>query len=811
MVQWRAELAVQMDVGQRQHALAHDRRQIQTGLGQHLFIGLMGQSHQPWAEDHSGGITIVDQHTAVDRWHATHASHPVSNDEQQIPQDLILQADIALDLPGRDAYSYVVPAEFADVQEGCSVTVPFGGRTVRGFVLAVARRAPPNGFVLKAITAVSPDVRLPPHLIRLIAWGAHYYRCTLGEFLAGAVPAPVRAGVQPESVSRIAKVADFSGQLTPKQQAAYAALPADATPLAHVLKLPGCTRSVLTRLVAAGAATISDEQIDKEIRLVARHERFALTPEQQVAVDAVAAAITERRHEPFLLYGVTGSGKTLVYLDLAEQVIASGRQVLFLLPEIGLTPQLAARVRTRFPDVVVWHSALADGDRADAWRRCAAGRVSLVVGTRSALFAPLPDIGLILVDEEHETSYKQESVPRYHARDLALVYGRQLGVPVVLGSATPSLESVHNGRNKRYTVLTLKQRPLGGSLPTPILVDMREECREQKCSAVLARELVTRLSRIKAAGEQAIVLLNRRGWSPVVSCKSCGSTVMCPSCDISLTWHRGADVLRCHYCGHQKPFPKVCPACNEAAMSTHGLGTEQLAHALSAAVPDLTVLRVDADTVSERQGHAKLFQAFAEGRADCLVGTQMVAKGLDFPRVTLVGIIAADKGLAVPDFRAAERTWQLVAQVAGRAGRGERPGTVVVQAFDTEALALRCALEHRPRTFIDAELKLREEYGYPPYAGLIRILWSGPSQANVQLVATEHGARLATVLNGAVILGPNPAGVAFLKDQHRWHALIKASSRGAAQALLDRLEAAGGLPRSKGVHVALDVDPYVTS
>lgn len=817
MVQGGAELAVEVDIRQGQHPLADHRGEVEPGVGQGLFIGMMGEGGDARAEDHPGGVAIVDQDTAVDRRHGSDTSLTVSHDEQQIPSTpdagpLVLQADVALDMPGRDAYSYAVPAEFAErVQVGSSVTVPFAGRTVRGFVLAVGQRPSPEGFTLKSLKEVSPDVRLPPHLVRLIEWGARYYRCSLGEFLAGAVPAPVRAGVQAERVLLVSQIADFTGTLTARQRTVYAALPPVPSPLARVLELTGCTRGVIDRLVAAGAALLGDEQIDKEIRLVARHERFALTPEQQVAVDAVAAAICECRHEPFLLYGVTGSGKTLVYLDLAEQVIASGRQVLFLLPEIGLTPQLAARVRTRFPDVVVWHSALADGDRADAWRRCAAGRVSLVVGTRSALFAPLPDIGLILVDEEHETSYKQESVPRYHARDLALVYGRQLGVPVVLGSATPSLESVHNGRAKRYTVLTLRQRPLGGSLPTPLLVDMREECREQKCAAVLARELVTRLGQIKAAGEQAIVLLNRRGWSPVVSCKACGATVMCPSCDISLTWHRGADALRCHYCGHQKLFPKVCPTCGADAMSTHGLGTEQLAHAIQAAVPGLNVLRVDADTVSERQGHAKLFQAFAEGRADCLVGTQMVAKGLDFPRVTLVGIIAADKGLAVPDFRAAERTWQLVAQVSGRAGRGEKPGTVVVQAFDTEALALRCALEHRPKTFIDAELKLREEYGYPPYAGLIRILWSGPSLANVQLVAAEHGERLNAVLGGAVILGPNPAGVAFLKDQHRWHALIKASSRGAAQALLDRLDAAGGLPRSKGVHVALDVDPYVTS
>lgn len=723
----------------------------------------------------------------------------------------VLQADVALDIPGRDTYSYAV-ADGMAVQVGDCVTVSFAGRTVSGFVLALEQRPAPTEFTLKAISAVSPDVRLPPHLVRLLTWGARYYRCALGEFLAAAVPAPVRAGVQPERVLFVSAITGFSGKLTARQQEVLTRLPVEPVPLARVLSEAGTTRGVIDKLVAAGAARLTDEQTDKEIRLTAaRDERFSLTEEQQKAVNAVGAALTAGQHEPFLLYGVTGSGKTLVYLELAQRVIEAGRQVLFLLPEIGLTPQLAGRVRTRFPATAVWHSALADGDRADLWRRCAQGRIPLVVGTRSALFAPLPDLGLIIVDEEHETSYKQESVPRYHARDLALVYGRQLGIPVILGSATPSMETVHNGRSGRLTVLTLKQRPLGGSLPTAILVDMREECREQQCAAVLSRELVTRLQGVKVAGEQAIVLLNRRGWSPVVSCKACGTAIMCPSCDISLTWHRGVDRLRCHYCGHEKPKPRTCPGCGSDQLSTQGLGTEQLQHALSEAVTGLSIIRVDADTVSERQGHAKLFQAFAAGQADCLVGTQMVAKGLDFPHVTLVGILCADKGLAVPEFRAAERTWQLIAQVAGRAGRGTRPGTVVVQAYDTEALPLRAALEHRPKSFIDAELKLREEYSYPPYAGLIRILWTSPSEAQVQLVAQEHGARLASVLDGAVLLGPNPAGVAFLKDQHRWHALIKCATRGAAQSLLDRLTAAGGLPRSKGVVVAIDVDPYVTS
>jgi len=722
-----------------------------------------------------------------------------------------LLADVALDVPGRDAYSYAVSDALAeDLAVGDCVVVPFGRRQERGFVVALAHREPPAGITLKAIAARRADVRLPAHLLALIQWGAHYYRCSLGEFLAGAVPAPVRTGAAPERERSVIKVAGFTGTLTARQQQALAALPDEALDFANAVAAAGCSAGVLARLATAGAVTISATRSIQEVRLEARDERFPLTGEQQVAVDAVAGELAAGRHAVFLLYGVTGSGKTLVYLDLAERVIAAGRQALVLVPEIALTPQLAARVRRRFTRVAILHSGFTDGERAQLWRECAAGTVDIVLGTRSALFAPLPRPGLIVVDEEHEGSYKQESVPRYHARDLAVVYGQQLAVPVVLGSATPSVESVHNVHAGRYRVLTLRQRPLGGRLPTPLLIDMRAECQAQHRHAVLSRELVARLIAAQAAGEQAIVLLNRRGWSPVVSCQDCGAALGCPNCAITLTYHKAASQVRCHYCNHQQPLPRLCPACQQPSLSTFGLGTEQLAEQVATAVPGLRVLRVDADTVSGRQGHATLFKAFAEGAADCLVGTQMVAKGLDFPRVTVVGVIAADRGLSVPDFRSAERTFQLVAQVAGRAGRGERPGTVVVQAFDTTALALTCAIDHATKRFYDEELRLRQEYGYPPHGGLVRLLWSGEDQAKVQLAAQAAKEPLLAVAVSCALLGPSPAGLAFLKGQHRWHALIKAPSRGGAQAFLDRLAAAGGLPTKSGVRLAVDVDPYVT-
>ncbi len=726
--------------------------------------------------------------------------------------ELTLIAEVALDCPGRDSFSYEVPEILAlDLGVGDCVTVPFGSRKLRGFVLNIERRLAPTDYKIKAVVERHPEALVPAHLLRLIQWGARYYRCSLGEFLAGAVPAPVREGAAPERQITVVRTEAFSGKLTKRQQTVYEALPATAVSLGEACRVAATTRSTLDRLAEVGACVITTVQDIQEIKLRFRDEVHPLTDEQAKAVAAVSAHITNDKGQPFLLHGVTGSGKTLVYLELAQQVISAGRQVLLLLPEIALTPQLAARVRNRFARVAVLHSGFTDGERAQQWRAVAKGDIDLIVGTRSALFAPMPKPGLIIVDEEHEQSYKQESVPRYHARDLAVVYAGQLGIPIVLGSATPSLESIHNARAGRYQVLSLKERPLGGKLPTPTLIDMREECHAQRRPATVCRELIKRLVEVKARGEQAIVLLNRRGWSPVVSCQSCSHTLTCTHCDISQTFHRAANKVKCHYCGEEGPLPRLCPECGQATLSTFGLGTEQLAAQLTADVPGLNVLRVDADTVSERQGHAKLFQAFSDGVADCLVGTQMVAKGLDFPRVTLVGIVAADRGLSIPDFRSSERTFQLVAQVAGRAGRGERPGTVVVQAYDTEALALRCAVDHKPRTFFDAEMKTRQEYGYPPFAGLVRFLWSGPSAANVQLVANKHGALLIKAAEGCVVLGPNPASVAFLKNQHRWHALIKAGSRGAAQAFLDRLEALGGLKREKGVHVATDVDPYQTS
>ncbi|GDY15106.1 primosomal protein N' [Planctomycetota bacterium] len=736
----------------------------------------------------------------------------------------VLLAEVAVDRPGLDLLTYSVPDDLAGVLAvGDCVAAPLGQQDLRGFVVSLERRPLPTTFTVRDLAGRQFGVRVPPALLGLARWGATYYRCTLGQFLGGVVPSAVKTARMTETVELVAPVQGFAGALSKRQRELLEKLPVEPIELAAAIILAGTTAATLRKLAGLGALTITSE--DHELRrdiveteLSAGDERHPLTDEQAAAVAAVAAGFDSPAPQPTLLHGITGSGKTLVYCELAERCIASGRQVLVLLPEIGLTPQLAARFRRRIPRTVVWHSAFAAGERAEGWRRVAAGEADLVLGTRSALFAPLARPGLIIVDEEHDPSYKSELTPRYHARDLALVYAKQLAIPVVLGSATPSLESIANARAKRYQVVRLTRRPAGGALPVPELVDMRRECQEQKQLAVLSRRLVEELATVRARGEQAIVLLNRRGWSPILSCPACGFTVECVACAIPLTFHRGPGLLRCHYCGHHQAPPTRCPSCDHDGMDAKGVGTEQLASLINAALPDLRMIRLDADTVGTKHGHARLLAAFAAGAADCLVGTQMVAKGLDFPRVTLVGVVGADRSLAIPEFRAAERTWQLIAQVSGRAGRADKPGRVIVQAYDVQAAALQAALGFASvKDFLDNELDLRRAYGYPPGSGLARILWSGPAPAKVQLAAIDGGRRLAAVADDCRVLEPCPAGMPLLKGMHRWHVLIKGPSRGAVQRLFDRLaessNATGpsGLPESNAVRVTIDIDPLHTS
>jgi primosomal protein N' (replication factor Y) len=567
----------------------------------------------------------------------------------------------------------------------------------------------------------------------------------------------------------------------------------------------------ITRLAKLGLVTIERRRVERDpfetaATKIARAPVVDLTDEQQAAVDVLKARADAAKYHVALLHGVTGSGKTEIYLRLARAVRESGKGVLLMVPEIALTPQAAAIFRAAFGDrVAIQHSALSDGERYDQWQRIRRGDVDVVVGTRSAIFTPLPDVGLIVVDEEHDGSYKQEESPRYHGRDVAVVRGRAAEALVVLGSATPSLESYHNAQNGRYELIALKKRVLDRPLAQVRIVDMREEYAAEGPDVILSSPLRDALTDRIEKGEQAIVLLNRRGFATVVFCRQCGETLECPNCSVSLTVHKAAARARCHYCNFARPLPKVCGKCAGPYLEQMGFGTERVEAEVKALLPQARVGRVDRDTIRRRGAIATLLASFARKEIDVLVGTQMIAKGHDFPSVTLVGVISADVGLGLADFRAAERTFQLLTQVAGRAGRGEIAGEAVVQTLYPNHYSIRHACRQDYATFYEDELKFRKAMRYPPAVALINVVVKARTrQAAVEDAGTIADGMRLPGLDAWRVLGPAPAPLGRLKGEHRAQLFIKGSRRTAMRkALLTVLDARQELKR----RTVVDVDP----
>ncbi|MSR84748.1 MAG: primosomal protein N' [Candidatus Latescibacteria bacterium] len=508
------------------------------------------------------------------------------------------------------------------------------------------------------------------------------------------------------------------------------------------------------------------------------------TPDQRQVLEAVNQALDQRRFHAALLQGVTGSGKTLVYILAAARALEQGRGVIVLVPEIALAWQMVRRFAAHFgPQVAVMHSQLSPGERYDTWRRLRRGHQRLVIGARSAILAPVCDLGLIVVDEEHDGAYKQEDLEGrqplcYHARDVALVRGRRQEAVVLLGSATPSLESYWNIRAGKYHVLSLPSRIDNRPLPQVEVVDMRQEPFQKKQRALFSRTLRLKIKDRLARREQIILLQNRRGFSPFVLCSACGEAVQCPQCRVSLTYHQSGETqLRCHYCDFRMPLPGFCPACGSAELRLEGVGTQKVEQALEEQFPGIRVIRMDVDTTGWKGAHDELVQRFRKGEAEVLLGTQMVAKGLDFPQVTLVGVISADTGMHLPDFRAAERTFQLLTQVAGRAGRGDLPGEVVIQTLLPEDRALKAAARQDFAAFVGPELEERREASFPPFVRLVAFLWQGAEDEEVAQAARE-GAQYLCQASGtpAALLGPAPAPLARLRGRYRWQALLRGAS-----------------------------------
>lgn len=534
-----------------------------------------------------------------------------------------------------------------------------------------------------------------------------------------------------------------------------------------------------------------------------------LNEDQQVAVQAIQAAGDAKEARTFLLEGITGSGKTEVYLQSIAQVIEAGKSAIMLVPEIALTPQMVERFKSRLGDAVaVLHSALSQGERYDEWRKIERGEAKVVVGARSAIFAPLQDIGLIIVDEEHEATYKQEETPRYHARDLAIWRGKYHHCPVVLGSATPSLESRARAQKNVYTLLRLRERANPeANLPTVDIVDMKAEYSHKNpgnFSQVLKEKIADRL----AKDEQIVLLLNRRGYSSFVMCRDCGHVVDCPNCDISLTLHMDVKRLRCHYCGHEEAIPQKCPECGSRKIRYYGTGTQKVQEELQGLFPEAKILRMDVDTTRKKGAHERILRAFGEKKAQILLGTQMIAKGLDFPDITLVGVLNADTALNLPDFRASERTFQLLTQVSGRAGRAQKAGEVLIQTFNPEHYAIQLAQRQDYEAFYQQEMFIRHHSGYPPYYFTVKITVSHEEEQKAAQKIFALTNELSKQLSPQTIfLGPTPGNVARVKNRYYYQLILKYKKEPRLQGALEQILVASQQDLRQGLLVSIDNEP----
>ncbi|MBU8894346.1 primosomal protein N' [Corallococcus sp. H22C18031201] len=738
-----------------------------------------------------------------------------------------LLASVAVGRPVRGEFTYLVPEALAgNLAPGQRVLVPFGRGMALGFYLGPATPPVEGGVRLKAIQRVLEDSpSLPKDLIALLRFAAEHYRYPLGEVIRGALPPGLSTAVDEKAAKAdvqhfaVALVTEAPRQLSraPAQSAAMAYLLAvgGRAPLEEVAHaIPGA-RETLKKLAEKGLVRMEEVELKPGVREGLQQGRPAqLTPEQDVAVRELQGAVDAAGFQPYLLHGVTGSGKTEVYLRAVEHALSRGRGSLVLVPEIALTPQLVGRFRSRFGgDVAVLHSGLKDRERLFHWQALRKGTVKIAVGVRSAVFAPVENLGLIVVDEEHDPSFKQDEKLRYQARDLAVVRGKQAGAVVVLGSATPALETLHNARSGRYKLLELKRRVDDRPMPTIEMVDLRVERPRDGVvteeAPILSPPLLQAMEETVAKGQQVILFLNRRGHSTILLCEVCGLSLKCQDCDVCLTHHRSQNRVVCHYCGVAFPVPDRCRECT-GPMLKLGIGTERVEAEVAERLPQARVARLDRDSATSAEKLTELLASFARREIDILVGTQMVAKGHDFPGVTLVCVVMADTSLAIPDFRASERTFHLLTQVAGRAGRGKDPGRVLVQTYNPEAEPVKRVLAHDFDGFAHQELEWRKALAYPPYARMASVRLEGEHPEQTASVARYLGnlvgRHMPPASAGVRLLGPALAPIARIRGKTRWQLLVKGPTHASLAPLLARLEAALAEVPS-GVKVVLDVDP----
>jgi len=770
-------------------------------------------------------------------------------------------AEVVVDVPARATdhpFDYLIPESLAsEVSIGSRVRVPFGNRTLLGYVIGLKENSGTVKKLKPILECMDILPPLTPELVRLGLFMAEEYLCHAITALHAMVPAVLKGtyrkiirlhpdapetidpslglavglfleelkarkewtweeacrypGMSPSVLRHLLKdqwieCEERVGDRTTRQKVTWVkpashdrlheALEAlsprairqkeiilhfihhpQEIALPELLSQLQVSRSVVQKLVENGILAWEEREQYRDPyqnRSFRKTDPLPLTEEQFRAYEAITRPISEKRFHSVLLHGVTGSGKTEVYLQSIEEALKQGREAIVLVPEISLTPQMVERFKGRFgSQVAVLHSGLSRGERFDEWRKIRHGKVKVAIGARSAIFAPFQNVGLIIIDEEHESSYKQEENPKYHARDIARWRAQEHGATLVLGSATPALESYFQARQGTHEWVQLQNRVHHRPFPQVEIVDMRDELRKGNrslFSTCLRDELLACLER----GEQAVLFLNRRGFSTFIMCRECGETLMCPHCDISLTYHQTNRTVRCHYCGYAERVPTICPNCQSPHIRHFGTGTQRVEEELARRFPGIRVIRMDVDTTSRKGAHEELLSRFGEGKADVLLGTQMIAKGLDFPRVTLVGVIAADTMLHLPDFRAAERTFQLLTQVSGRAGRHEKPGKVVIQTYSADHYSIECAATNRDEAFYRQECMIRKQHLYPPYCGLFTILISHTDR----MALMKEGERLAWFLRRHLpeksqLLGPVPAPIPKIKDRYRLQMLIK--------------------------------------
>ncbi|HET6845124.1 MAG TPA: primosomal protein N' [Candidatus Angelobacter sp.] len=612
---------------------------------------------------------------------------------------------------------------------------------------------------------------------------------------------------------QIAVMREVNGKLNDNQQKIISFLEQQGGRASvHQIRDLPVPRTTLQTLAKRGVIELQEEAAGFNVSHLKKrgpsHLDFIFNPEQQSALAAIRASAEVRTFSVSLLHGVTGSGKTAVYLAAMQSVLEAGRSAILLVPEIGLTPAAAANLHQVFGDqVAILHSALSADERAEQWHRIRRGEARIVVGTRSAVFAPVASLALIVVDEEHDASYKQEETPRYHGRDVAVMRGKLCGAAVVLASATPSIESYHNAQNGKYTLIQLRQRVERRPLPEVEVVDMKMEFQQTGEDQIFSRQLTEEVSERLARGEQALVLLNRRGYSSVVLCRSCGETLQCKNCTIALTFHKGGHRMECHYCSYRQAVPKVCPKCSSEHIFFLGAGSEKVEEKLHAAFPQARIGRLDRDTVRTRHDFERVLNQFHAGEINLLVGTQMIAKGHDVHGVTLVGVVGADYALGFPDFRAAERTLQLLTQVAGRAGRGETPGKVVLQTFASDHYAIQFAQRHDYEGFFEKEVRFRKWMHYPPFSALANILVRSDKLEQTLQWTGKIGKWFESTRNeGVRVLGPAVAPILRLKRDYRYHLIVKASSREKLNTTLRRMLAFADSEKIPRTHLIVDVD-----